>query len=350
MLRRSRSAYCQAIASLEQGEKPILTVSNTMGSFIENYADENDIAPGDSFDADFSDILTRYLERSRDVLEKDYDGTTTRRPLSDAELGPDAVAAFEAAEALIEETELDFPVSPIDHIKQRIEEAGYSMGEITGRQARLEYDSDGNATYKRRSGRETSKAGKVRATDRFNSGKSDVILLNRSGATGISLHASEKFADQRRRHMIVGQAERNINDFMQTLGRAHRTGQVVPPRITLLMGDTPDEKRPAALLEKKMASLNANTTADKNAGFDTSEIPDFFNRYGDAVAEQILSEYPEINEKLDYPVKVSSEGAGDLESVEEGAIAKVTGRLPLLPIDEQEAFYKLLEEEYSSFV
>ncbi|MGP1371841.1 MAG: hypothetical protein ACTS3T_03365, partial [Almyronema sp.] len=81
MLRRSRSAYCQAIASLEQGEKPILTVSNTMGSFIENYADENDIAPGDSFDADFSDILTRYLERSRDVLEKDYDGTTTRRPL-----------------------------------------------------------------------------------------------------------------------------------------------------------------------------------------------------------------------------------------------------------------------------
>ncbi|WP_346293161.1 strawberry notch C-terminal domain-containing protein [Sphaerothrix gracilis] len=350
LARKADQMADEAIASLEQGEKPILTVSNTMGSFIENYADENDIAPGDEFTADFSDILTRYLERSRDVLEKDYDGTTTRRPLSDAELGPDAVAAFEAAEALIEETELDFPVSPIDHIKQRVEDAGYSMGEITGRKARLEYDSDGNATYRRRSGRETSKAGKVRATDRFNSGKSDVILLNRSGATGISLHASEKFADQRRRHMIVGQAERNINDFMQTLGRAHRTGQVVPPRITLLMGDTPDEKRPAALLEKKMASLNANTTADKNAGFDTSEIPDFFNRYGDAVAEQILSEYPEINEKLDYPIKVSSEGAGDLESVEEGAIAKVTGRLPLLPIDEQESFYKLLEEEYSSFV
>uniref|UniRef100_UPI0031FBF97D strawberry notch C-terminal domain-containing protein n=1 Tax=Sphaerothrix gracilis TaxID=3151835 RepID=UPI0031FBF97D len=350
LARKSDQMADEAIASLEQGEKPILTVSNTMGSFIENYADENDIAPGDEFTADFSDILTRYLERSRDVLEKDYDGTTTRRPLSDAELGPDAVAAFEAAEALIEETELDFPVSPIDHIKQRVEDAGYSMGEITGRKARLEYDSDGNATYRRRSGRETSKAGKVRATDRFNSGKSDVILLNRSGATGISLHASEKFADQRRRHMIVGQAERNINDFMQTLGRAHRTGQVAPPRITLLMGDTPDEKRPAALLEKKMASLNANTTADKNAGFDTSEIPDFFNRYGDAVAEQILSEYPEINEKLDYPIKVSSEGAGDLESVEEGAIAKVTGRLPLLPIDEQESFYKLLEEEYSSFV
>ncbi|MGP1384031.1 MAG: strawberry notch C-terminal domain-containing protein [Thainema sp.] len=340
----------EAIASLERGEKPILTVSNTMGSFIEHYANENDIAPGDAFDATFGDIMRRYLERSRDVLEKDYDGTQTRRRLSDEELGPAAVQQYEEAKALIANTDLDFPVSPIDTIKQRIEQAGYRFGEITGRKVRLDYDSEGNATYGRRSSRETSKAGKVRATDRFNDGKTDVMLLNRSGATGISLHASKKFADQRRRHMIVGQAERNVNDFMQTLGRAHRTGQVVPPRISLLMGDTPDEKRPAALLERKMSSLNANTTADKNAGFDTSQIPDFFNQYGDAVVEQVLSEYPEINEKLDYPITVNPDGVTSLEDATEGAIAKVTGRLPLLSVDEQEAFYSILEDEYTSFV
>jgi hypothetical protein len=68
----------EAIASLERGEKPILTVSNTMGSFIEHYAEDNNIAPGDAFDANFGDIMMRYLERSRDVLEKDYDGTKTR--------------------------------------------------------------------------------------------------------------------------------------------------------------------------------------------------------------------------------------------------------------------------------
>ena len=340
----------EAIASLERGEKPILTVSNTMGSFIEHYADENDIAPGDDFDASFGDIMRRYLERSRDVLEKDYDGTQTRRRLSDEELGPEAVQQYEEAKELIANTDLDFPVSPIDTIKQRIEQAGYRFGEITGRKARLEYDSEGNATYQRRSSRETSKAGKVRATDRFNDGRTDVMLLNRSGATGISLHASEKFADQRRRHMIVGQAERNVNDFMQTLGRAHRTGQVVPPRISLLMGDTPDEKRPAALLERKMSSLNANTTADKNAGFDTSEIPDFFNQYGDAVVEQVLSEYPELNERLDYPITVNPDGIASLDDATEGAIAKVTGRLPLLSVEEQEAFYTILEDEYTSFV
>jgi hypothetical protein len=348
--RKSGQMADEAIASLERGEKPILTVSNTMGSFIEHYVDENGIAPGDDFDASFGDIMRRYLERSRDVLEKDYDGTQTRRRLSDEELGPEAVQQYEEAKELIANTDLNFPVSPIDAIKQRIEEAGYRFGEITGRKARLEYDSEGHATYQRRSSHETSKAGKVRATDRFNDGKTDVMLLNRSGATGISLHASEKFADQRRRHMIVGQAERNVNDFMQTLGRAHRTGQVVPPRISLLMGDTPDEKRPAALLERKMSSLNANTTADKNAGFDTSQIPDFFNQYGDAVIEQVLSEYPEINAKLDYPITVDPDGITSLDDATEGAIAKVTGRLPLLSVDEQEAFYSILEDEYTSFV
>ena len=61
--------------------------------------------------------------------------------------------------------------------------------------------------------------------------------------------------------MIVAQAERDINVFMQMLGRVHRTGQVALPAYTLLMGDLPAEKRPGAILCRKMASLNANTTA-----------------------------------------------------------------------------------------
>jgi hypothetical protein len=291
--------------------------------------------------------MLRYLERSREITEKDYDGNQTRRRLTDDELG-DAIDAYEQAEELIQSTELSFPVSPIDRIKQRIEAAGYSMGEITGRTARLDYiESQGDrATYQRRKSSETSKAAKIETVNNFNSGKTDVVLLNRSGATGISLHASERFENQDRRHMVVGQAERNINDFMQTLGRVNRTGQVSKPKITLMMSDTPDEKRPAAVLEKKMASLNANTTASRQSGFDTSQMPDFFNAYGDQVVTNMMAEYPEVNEKLDFPISVSE----DIDSAEEGAIAKVTGRLPLLSVAEQEQFYELLEGEYDEFV
>jgi hypothetical protein len=52
------------IASLERGEKPILTVSNTMGSFIEHYVEDNNIAPGDAFDANFGDIMTWLTDKS----------------------------------------------------------------------------------------------------------------------------------------------------------------------------------------------------------------------------------------------------------------------------------------------
>ena len=70
-----------------------------------------------------------------------------------------------------------------------------------------------------------------------------------------------------------------------------------------------------------MLSLNANTTTDKNAGFDTSQIPDFFNQYGDAVVEQVLSEYPEINAKLDYLITVNPDGIAILDDATEGAIS-----------------------------
>ena len=60
---------------------------------------------------------------------------------------------------------------------------------------------------------------------------------------GISAHASEKFADQRPRHMIVAQPAQDINVFMQMLGRINRTGQVRLPIYTILNADLPAEKR-----------------------------------------------------------------------------------------------------------
>ena len=96
----------------------------------------------------------------------------------------------------------------------------------------------------------------------FNAGKRDVLLINRAGSTGLSLHSHPSFADKRQRHMIIGQPAKNIDTFMQMLGRVHRTGQVVPPSYTLLLSNRPPaENRPAAVLVKKLASLNANVTA-----------------------------------------------------------------------------------------
>ncbi len=180
---------------------------------------------------------------------------------------------------------------------------------------------------------------------RFNAGDADVILLNCSGSTGISLHASEKFADQRPRHMIVAQAERDINVFMQMLGRVHRTGQVALPNYTLLMGDLPAEKRPGAILCRKMASLNANTTAARETDISLNTVVDFMNPYGEQVVTELLADDPELNAKLDFPSAQGDSGGSDI-----ALIKKMTGRIPLLPIAEQEAVYSLIESEYCDLV
>ncbi|NMF84171.1 strawberry notch C-terminal domain-containing protein [Nodosilinea sp. P-1105] len=336
----------EAILALQRGEKPVITVANTMGSFIQAYAESQDLSPGDAMDLSFGDLLERYLERSRDVVVKDYRGQATRFRLSDEQLGAEAVLAYEEALDGIRESDfMGIPISPIDYIEQQLERAGYRVTEVTGRKSGIEYGADGAMAYKVRLGEETTAKGKIDAVARFNAGDADVILLNCSGSTGISLHASEKFADQRPRHMIVAQAERDINVFMQMLGRVHRTGQVALPNYTLLMGDLPAEKRPGAILCRKMASLNANTTAARETDISLNTVVDFMNPYGEQVVTELLTDDPELNAKLDFPAAQAENDASDI-----ALIKKVTGRIPLLPIAEQEAVYSLIESEYRDLV
>ncbi|WP_141242182.1 strawberry notch C-terminal domain-containing protein [Leptolyngbya sp. BC1307] len=335
-----------ALSSLEQGEKPVIAVANTMGSFIKAYADAHDLEHGNDISLSFGDLLERYLERSRDVLIRDYRAQSTRHRLTDGELGIDGVSAYEDALECIQAGDFySVPISPIDYIEQQLERAGYRVAEVTGRKVGLAYSADGSATYKIRPVQETTAKGKINAVAQFNAGQADVILLNCSGSTGISLHASEKFADQRPRHMIVAQAERDINVFMQMLGRIHRTGQVVRPRYTLLIGDIPAEKRPGALLCRKMASLNANTTAARDSDISLQNVVDFMNEYGEQVVTDLLKDDPDLNAQLDFPLAQVSDSDADI-----ALVRKVTGRIPLLPIAEQEAVYSLIEGDYQELV
>ncbi|MEM8804441.1 MAG: strawberry notch C-terminal domain-containing protein [Cyanobacteria bacterium P01_G01_bin.38] len=345
LCQKAEATVQASIQALQNGEKPLIAVASTMDAFIDWYAKDNGLEPDDAIDISFGDVLDRYLERSRDVVLKDFEGLQTRRPLTDAELGPDGVAAYDEARELIAQTDLSaVPLSSIDYIKWRLRQEGYSVDEITGRKNIVDYGITGQMSYARRSSRETRPQGKIEVVNRFNRGQLDVVILNRSGSTGISLHASKKFADQRPRHMIVAQAERDINQVMQMLGRANRFGQVVEPKFTLLMSDLPAEKRLGALLAKKMASLNANTTASRDSDLSVTNVVDFMNVYGEAVVTEILEDDPELQAKLGYP-SANLQGSSEIE-----LISRVTGRIPLLPIEEQEQVYSLIESETTDLI
>jgi C-terminal domain on Strawberry notch homologue/P-loop containing NTP hydrolase pore-1 len=342
---KAKASVQKSLQLLHNNEKPVIALSSTMGSFIGQYAEMNDLKPGNAINLSFGDLLRRYLERSREIIVGNPFGEKSRHRLGDEELGAEGVAQYEAVLDAIDETDLsEIPISPIDYIKFRLEREGFRINEITGREHVIDYTTSGETFYQRRSESERSKATAVENVRAFNNGQSDVIILNRSGSTGISLHASEKFADRHRRHMVVVQPERDINQFMQMLGRIHRTGQVVPPNFTLLMADIPAEKRPGAVLAKKMASLNANTTAARQSGVSLENVPDFMNEYGDQVAAEVMANFPDLHAKLDFPLT----GGEELTSAD--AVRKVTGRIPLLTLADQEKLYDLIECEYRELV
>jgi len=351
---KSRWAIDHAIKVIKAGEKPVLTVANTMEAFLEDYADQLDLKPGDEMRGDFSHVLKKYADRSRTILIKKAHRAKGEKPerhyLTDEELGSIGKQLYDRAISIIESADLSgLPLSPIDYIKGELKKAGYDTGEITGRTLAVDYTGKVPVFSSRPGGEKTAK-GRTETLKRFNSrpkrGGYHAMIINQAGSTGLSAHASSTFDDQSKRRMLIVQPEGNIDTHMQILGRINRTGQVVLPEYDQLVADIPAEKRPAANLAKKMASLNANTTASRTSAVTSKDTPDFINQYGDEIAANWASDNPERNFRLGMPIKISEEGIPDKVD----AMRKLTGRIPLLPLKEQEALYEELESEYKALI
>lgn len=344
---KAQDAADRAIAALRANEKPVITLANTNESFIDEFAEQGSIAVGQAIDISFNDLLARYLERSRIVtVRKPFGGDAERIRLTDQDLGPMGVIAFKEAMRSIQKADFSgLPVSPIDWIRSQITRSGYTVTEITGRGLTIDYRADGQAVLKARPAAEKSISGRRAAIAGFNSGKIDAIILNQSGSTGLSLHASERVENKNRRRMILAQAEGNIDTHMQMLGRVNRTGQVNKPVYDQLVAGIPAEKRPASILAKKMASLNANTTGARDSAVTAKDVPDFMNSYGDITAARLMRDNPDLNWRLGEPVRLDSDDASA-----DGAMRKITGRIPLLPLAEQEHLYELLQAEYEALI
>jgi hypothetical protein len=341
---KAQTAADEAIASLKRGEKPIIAVENTMGSFLSEYAAQNNINQGDSLGAfDYRTVLSRALERSRVINVVLPTGDKSKKNIPLSQLDPLTRKAYDQAQKVIDRLAIDIPVSPIDWMRAEISRAGFSVAEITGRDLSVDYSNPRKPVLSAID--LTEQRDKVASTRRFNGGELDALILNVAGSTGISLHASEKFADQRQRHMIVAQAAGDINIFMQMLGRVHRTGQVRLPKYTILSVDLPTEKRPTAVLSRKMKSLNANTSSNTESATSV-KTADILNKYGDQIVNQYLVDNLELASQLGVDDLLSSDG----ERVSDDIARKATGRLALQPIEVQRAFYEDVEAQYDALI
>jgi len=341
---KAQDSVNHAIERLKAGEKVVMTVSNTMGSFLQSYAEDMGIEVGGEVDLSFADLYVRYLDKQRMVTIRGPEGKVLHR-LTDEELGPTLTAQYESVKKQILESGFgSAPISPIDYMHNELRKAGFKTDEITGRTVTLNY-AGGTPILQTRTANIKQRVGAVRG---FNNGEVDVLILNQAGSTGLSLHAAEKFKDKRKRHMIIVQPEKNIDTHMQMLGRVHRTGQVIAPAYSQMMADIPAEMRPAAVLMKKMASLNANTTASRKSAVTAEGVVDFINEYGGQIVQEYLKDSPEVLEAIGGE-KVVGLKEDATEGVEED-IRKFTGYIPILPIAQQAEIYRDLTERYNELI
>ena len=333
------AAADEVIKSFKAGQKPVIALANTLETFLKEYADEHGVKTGDRIDVTFRDVLLNALEKMQTGRMENRNGKSEEVPL---EFNARERAMFNEIKERIERLNLNLPASPIDYLKAKLTAAGLRVGEITGRQSVINYDANGeNGVLAQRDTHE-----KNRMVNDFNNGALDALILNRSGSTGLSLHSSARFKDQKQRHMFVVQADLDINVVMQMLGRVLRSGQVNKPEYTFLSTDLTAERRVTSILQKKFASLSANTTANTKGSMSFGGS-DILNKYGDQVVAEYLSEHLNLAGRVGLSPEVNMSGK---VKAKEDLARSFTGKMALLPDALQSRIYEDLDSAYDELV
>jgi hypothetical protein len=351
---KAKSAAERAIDYLKQGMKPVIALNNT------NESQTGNLALGEEMDApDLGTSLKKGLEGTLRYTQKDAKDNSESGYIKLSDLGDEAVEAYHELEKKIEQTSTGLSLSPIDVIKNELQKAGYKVGELTGRQTEFVYNDNGTVTKVKRADTDKKKL----ARD-FNDGKIDALILNKSAATGISLHASSKYKDQKKRVMIVAQQQLDVNDEVQMRGRIDRTGQVARGAYEYVVSLIPAEQRLLMMFKAKLKSLDANTTSSQKSKFNEMEVADITNKYGDKVVREYMAEHLDLYARMADPFgwekslgedlsridpqRLVAEGGGVGDGEAGADASKLLGRMALLRVSEQEKMLQEIGELYAN--
>lgn len=347
----------RCVRALLAGQKPVVVIEQTMESLMRELAGSSskeaepdaELSPEEEAQAlalqgsqapDFRAALLMMMDR---ILHM-----TVRKGKEDPEKvlveDPYILAEAENIKAMIDR----FPtlsLSPIDDIRDRVEaisnrliaegriSAPWRADEISARNLRV---TDGvYAPMKKGSRNDTIVA--------FNNGGIDALVITRAASTGLSLHASEKVRDKRRRKMIELQIPANVIERVQFWGRVNRRGQVSFPAFETLSTGLPSQMRSLAMNNRKVERLSATVSA--NAATATAmDVPDMIDSVGNQVAMRILSDQPSIAERMFIAMK-----SIDPEMAEQELyyINKYLQGFPYLKSEESEELFERLLKDYN---
>lgn len=391
---KSEAIAERAIEYLREGKKPVIAFANTMESFLDGLqnSEGNYVSDGEVISTDFRLILEKLLENLQYFTIKKPDGTQERSKMELDELPNEVARRIISLKEKMKTISVGICISPIDVILYKIREAGFSVEEVTGRETRIDFTGD--PTFMTGKMLKQAKPIATKVFLAFNQNKVDCVLINQSGAVGASIHTKpnsvvnhvlyeiepgvrksmpwnpktmdaskvcvpnslEPRNEIKQRKMLSLQAELDINKEVQKRGRIMRSGQLMLPAYEYLSSAIPAEQRLQMMMKKKLESLDANTSADQKKSDNLIDTADFLNKYGDQVVINYLFAHPELNAVLGDPLKMrlSADDPKQLKKPEskdaENAAHRVTGRVAILSVAEQEKFYQEVSENYAAYI
>jgi len=245
------------------------------------------------------------------------------------------------------------PVSSFDVMEQFLRDKGYRVGEITGRKYQLvsvESASEGSSPdlqeMAKRSWllrpRVTNKRATKSVIKAFNDGALDVLVLNRSAAAGVSLHASPRFGDKSRRHLIEHMIPEDPVNRVQLLGRVNRYDQLTSPLITTASTGIYGEVRYLMMQNRKLARMSANVRSSRENAMSIKGVVDLFNGVGTAAVRAYLRDSPLVAKRLGFD-------ADEVEKMPD-IVNRTTMRIPLLTISQQRQVYEEIHSRFHEIV
>ena len=342
-----------AVQALKEGRKPVLVMEQTFEAILKEALQSRDDLDGEMDAANidlngaslprlsFRDVMHRVAAKLETIyVRDDYGNGHYENIRQQAKTREELEAIEDVIRSVKDKIDAlpDLAVAPLDSIREKIQAYGHTVGEISGRT----FETSTDPTDPSRIVVTVRPDERLRTIQEFNNGSTDAVQLTRAGATGLSLHSSEKFADQRQREMIELQIANNVAERVQFFGRVNRRGQVNHPRITTVVSPLPSEARVLAMQNAKLRKLSANTQSNRNNQAELRDVPDILNKIGDDICRRYLIENPDIAALLDISAMDES------VSTDEAYFAnKLTGRIALLPVVKQRAVYADLSRVYA---
>lgn len=352
---KAQDAIELTLSELAAGRKPIVQISKTMESSlarIGNVGTELDSSNFldtliDSFEKifDFKAVCHVKTGTGKNATIKKYEVASTLdfKELKNFYGNNDAELAYHALVNKIKNTSINLPLSPIDWFIQNVSAQGFTVGEMTRRKLKFEYEDIAKGADSKGRISRVGRSDKRELANQFNNGQIDVLIGNSTMASGISLHSSKQFSDTRQRVVITWEMQERVDMQTQFDGRADRTGQISHCAFRILSSAIPAEQRFLMMNSSKQRSLNANVQANQKV---ETPCTDILNIYGAQVVQEYMKDHPEKTHLFENTLKIPlQQPEGKLKF-----IGEFMRSLCLVECDEQEMILSEILSRYESLI